>query len=213
MSSDEQRLVGRESQTSFLMRDSCTMDTAERPPTIICDVDGTLVDVRSIRHHVERPKGAQRFRANFALFHSSSEHSPAFPNVLLLVTELERAGYSIVVVTAREERWTELTERWLDRHGVRRVELITRRVLDYRSDALVKAEICADIQLRYSPRLAIDDRDDILAVWATSSIPTVKIDEEGRLSSVTWASVATDDRISTVVERVRRTAGTELQAE
>jgi hypothetical protein len=183
------------------------MDIADRPPAIICDVDGTLCDVRSIRHYVERPEGAQRFRANFALFHSSSEDSPAFPNVLELVTELEGAGYSIVVVTAREARWAELTERWLDRHGVRRVELYTRRALDYRSDALVKAEICDEIQSRYSPRLAIDDRDDILAVWASASIATVKVDGEGCLSSITWPGVTTDDLLSQVVERVRRSTG------
>lgn len=189
------------------------MDTTELPPAIICDVDGTLCDVRSIRHHVERPEGAQRFRANFALFHACSEDSPAFPNVLRLVTELERFGYSIVVVTGREARWTELTERWLRRHGVRHVELMTRRALDYRSDALVKAEICAEIQTRYSPLLAIDDRDDILAVWAAACIATVKIDEEGCLSPVTWPVVATDQRLNKVVERVRRSTGTVLRAD
>lgn len=190
------------------MQDNCGMDTPDRPPAIICDVDGTLCDVRSIRHYVERPEGAQRFRANFGLFHSSSEDSPAFPSVLRLVSELERAGYSIVVVTAREARWTELTERWLDRHGVRRAELITRRALDYRPDALIKAEICDEIQRRYSPRLAIDDRDDILAVWASASIATVKIDDEGLLSSINWPTVATDDHLTKVVERVRRRTGT-----
>ncbi|WP_163543644.1 HAD family acid phosphatase [Occultella kanbiaonis] len=185
------------------------MYAANRPPAIICDVDGTLCDVRSIRHHVERPEGAKRFRPNFALFHSSSEDCPAFPNVLQLITELEREGYAIVVVTAREARWSELTERWLDRHGVRRAELITRRALDYRSDALIKAEICTEIQGRYAPRLAIDDRDDILAVWAAASIPTVKVDEAGFPLQVTGLGGATDDRLRTVVERVSQRTGTD----
>ncbi|MEH0109016.1 HAD family acid phosphatase [Tersicoccus sp. MR15.9] len=184
------------------------MDTANRPPAIICDVDGTLCDVRSIRHHVERPEGTRRFRADFALFHSSSEDCPAFPDVLQLITELERNGYAIVVVTAREARWSELTERWLDRHGVRRTELITRRTLDYRPDALIKAEICTEIQNRYSPRLAIDDRADTLAVWADASIPTVKINEAGLPSQVRWHGVVTDNRLSALVERVSSTTGT-----
>lgn len=188
------------------MRESCSMDSADRPPAIICDVDGTLCDVRAIRHHVERPETAQRFRANFARFHSLSEDCPAFPSVLQLVIELERAGYAIVVVTAREERWAELTERWLDRQRVRRVELITRRALDYRSDAIVKAEICTEIQNRYCPRLAIDDRDDILAVWAAASIPTVKVDQAGCLSPVSWPGVVGDDRLSALVRRVSRDA-------
>lgn len=180
------------------------MDTPDRPPAIICDVDGTLCDVRAIRHHVERPENAQAFRANFALFHSLSEDCPAFPSVLQLVIELERAGYVIVVVTAREARWTELTERWLDSQGVRRVELITRRALDYRSDVLVKEEICAEILNRYSPQLAIDDRDDILAVWASASIPTIKVDQTGSLTLDTWPGAVGDDRLSALVKRVSR---------
>jgi phosphoglycolate phosphatase-like HAD superfamily hydrolase len=178
------------------------METADRLPVIICDVDGTLCDVRSIRHYVERPGDAERFRANFALFHSSSEDCPAFPAVLKLVKDLERAGYGVVIVTAREARWVEVTERWLDRQGIRRVELITRPALDYRSDAVVKAEICADIQRRYAPRLAIDDRDDILAVWTAAAIPTLKVGHAGDLSPVTWPGTATDQRITAVVEEV-----------
>lgn len=178
------------------------MDAADRPPVIICDVDGTLCDVRSIRHYVERPEGAQHFRANFALFHSASEECPAFPAVLKLVQDLEQAGYGVVIVTAREARWLEVTERWLDRYGVQRTELITRAMLDYRSDSVVKAEVCADIQSRYSPRLAIDDRDDILGVWAAAAIPTLKVSEAGDLLPVTWPGSAIDQRILAAIEGV-----------
>jgi hypothetical protein len=179
------------------------MDTPARPPVIICDVDGALCDVRTIRHYVERPVGSHRFRANFAMFHSASEDCPPFPQVSQLLGALAREGYAIVVVTAREARWAELTERWLDRHGVRRVELITRRDLDYRSDAVVKAEICAQIQSRYEPRLAVDDRDDILAVWSAASIPTVKVDQLGLLSTVTWPAATRDDYLDAIVESIR----------
>lgn len=184
------------------MRDSCPMATSARPLAIICDMDGTLCDVREIRHYVERPPGAKRFRANFAAFHSASAECPAFPRVLELVSALEREGYAIVIVTAREARWAELTDRWLDRHGVRRAELITRPDLDYRPDAVVKAEICEEIQRRYRPQLAIDDRDDILAVWTDASIPTVRVDSVGCLSAVHWPTAQQDDRIKVAVEEI-----------
>jgi len=202
----------KNSRTRTIVRDSCDMNPAARPPAIICDVDGTLCDVRNIRHHVERPAGVQGFRPNFALFHAASEDCPAFSHVVQLTTNFERDGYAIVVVTAREARWTDLTERWLSRHGVQRAELFTRRALDYRSDALVKAEICSEIQSRYVPHLAIDDRDDILAVWTAASIPTIKIDQTGFPSSVSWPSAAHDDRLGAVVEAVRRTRATDVAA-
>jgi phosphoglycolate phosphatase-like HAD superfamily hydrolase len=182
------------------------MDSPTRDPAIICDVDGTLCDVRKIRHYVERPAGSQRFRANFALFHSASEACPAFPQVIQLMRTLALDGYVIVVVTAREARWAELTERWLDQHGVQRVELITRRDLDYRPDAVVKAEICAEIQSCYEPLLAVDDRDDILAVWAAASIPTLRVGEAGSLSAIVWPGATPDDQLDAIVNRVRGSA-------
>ncbi|TFD36287.1 hypothetical protein E3T34_01020 [Cryobacterium sp. TMT1-62] len=181
------------------------MNSLTRAPAIICDVDGTLCDVRRIRHFVERPAGAERFRANFAQFHSASEACPTFPQVTQLIGTLALDGYAIVVVTAREARWAELTERWLDKHGVRRVELITRRDLDYRPDAVVKAEICGEVQSRYETRLAVDDRDDILAVWAGASIPTLRVDAAGSLSAVMWPADTRDDRIDSIVEGIRGT--------
>lgn len=187
------------------MRDSCPVDIPTRAPAIICDVDGTLCDVRTIRHYVEQPAGTQRFRANFALFHSASEACPTFPQVTQLISALALGGYAIVVVTAREARWTELTERWLDLHGVRRAELITRRDLDYRPDAVVKAEICAEIQRRYEPRLAVDDRDDILAVWAGAHIPTLRVGAAGSLSAVTWPGATQNDHLDAIVNEVRGT--------
>lgn len=170
-----------------MLRNSCRMDTLRAgAPAIICDVDGTLCDVRGIRHFVERPPGAERFRADFARFHSASEDCPPFPRVLTLLNSVDSAGYAIVIVTAREARWADLTERWLDRHSVPRTEVLTRRDLDYRADAVVKGEICIEIQSRYSAQLAIDDREDILRVWAAASIPLVQVDDAGSLSRVTW---------------------------
>ena len=173
------------------------------PPAVICDVDGTLCDVRTIRHFVERPAGSERFRADFARFHAASKDCPPFPKVSGLVRRLDLEGYAIVIVTARAGRWAELTERWLDEHRVPRSELITRRDLDNRSDAVVKAEICAEVQSRYTARLAIDDRDDILAVWEASSIPTLKVDDAGRLSRIRWLGRHPDESLDALVSLAR----------
>jgi hypothetical protein len=68
----------------------------------------------------------------------------------------------------------------------------------------VKAEICAEIQSRYEPRLAVDDRDDILGVWAEASIPTLKVGEAGALSAVVWPDGTQDDELDAIVNKVRR---------
>lgn len=191
-------------------RQTGPVDRGSRPPAIICDVDGTLCDVRSIRHFVERPAEAASFRANFSKFHAASASCPVFPHVRDLVADLALQGFAIIVVTAREARWTELTEQWLDLNGIPRDELITRRELDYRPDAIVKAEICTEIESRYAPALAIDDRDTVLAVWKDASIPTVKVDGEGDLSLIRWGSVPRDHRLDDLIGTARTRRPTQI---
>jgi hypothetical protein len=80
------------------------------------------------------------------LLHSSSKAGPAFPQLAELLKALALSGYAIVIVTAREARWAEFTERWLDQNDVGRVELITRQDPGYRPDAVVEGEVRAELQ-------------------------------------------------------------------
>lgn len=169
-------------------------------PAVICDVDGTLCDVRTIRHFVERPVGVPRFRANYAAFHAASRQCPPFPMVVALVRELAAADWSVIVVTGREARWAALTAEWLDSHEIPYKVLLSRAELDYRADAIVKAEMCDQIHQRYSAQLAIDDRHDILDVWARAGISTIAVTGEGALSPVTWRSDR-DPSLRAIVER------------
>lgn len=174
---------------------------------VICDVDGTLCDVRGIRYLVERPPGADRFRADFAAFHRRSRECAPFPRVVNLVAGLAQAGYLIVVVTGREARWASLTQNWLAAYEVPCAELLTRADLDYRPDAVVKAEICADVRNRYSARLAIDDRRDILEVWGEACIPTIEVDPVGFLSEIRWPTGTYDAGLQEIAKASVRGVG------
>lgn len=134
---------------------------------VIVDVDGTLVDVSSVRHHVAGPG-----KRDFDAFHHGSADCPPIAQTLRWVEEMHDNGHHILVVTARMEKWRGLTLSWLARHLTRpHTELVMRRDGDYRPDYEVKREIHAELEDRYHIRAAIDDNPNVLKLWNELGIP------------------------------------------
>lgn len=148
-------------------------------------MDGTLVDVRGIRHLVA--PGSHR---DFDAFHSASIDCPVNDAVReLLMLEKER-GSKVIIVTARSERWAFVTSLWLTEHGVDADELIMRQPLDYRPDHEVKTEFARRLARKYEVIAAVDDRDDILAVWQSFGFPTIKVSDDGQLAPIVGGGTA-----------------------
>jgi len=139
-----------------------------RPEAIVVDMDGTLCDVSSIEHLVDRSLSAQR---NFYEFHSQSIDCPANPEVLAAVLTSEAAGHAVVIVSAREERWSLLTALWLKEHGVNYADMYLRANGDSRPDSEVKRDIAARLLKKYDVLLALDDREELMPVWNDAGIP------------------------------------------
>jgi FMN phosphatase YigB (HAD superfamily) len=162
---------------------------------IIFDVDGTLCDVRSVRHHVERAEGQPRFRPNFDRFHSDSITCPPHASVVNLLNRARAAGFAILVVTGREERWSFVTSQWLTDWSIYYDELIMRPARDGRPDAIVKAEIERSISKRYNARLAVDDRPDIIEVWQRAGIATSRVSSDGKVGPIQWVREESHPRL------------------
>lgn len=134
---------------------------------IIFDVDGTLCDVRSVRHHVRtRPR-------DFHAFHEDSINCPANEEVVAATRKAREDGYAVIVVTARETRWMYLTMVWLEENGVKYDELHMRATNDFRPDHEIKAEILFLLQRRgYNILEAWDDNPSIISLWEENRIIT-----------------------------------------
>jgi phosphoglycolate phosphatase-like HAD superfamily hydrolase len=152
-----------------------------RKHAVIFDVDGTLCDVRHIRHHVQSSQEGVKFRPNFQKFHSESIDSPAHDEVRRLALKVRALGMAVLVVTGREARWRSLTMLWMAKHDIPYDELWNRHEKDYRPDHVIKSEIQVEISKRYLPILAVDDRPDIIRVWSTAGIPTALVSQEGSI--------------------------------
>lgn len=137
-----------------------------RRSAVIFDVDGTLCDVSSVRHHVAtRPK-------NFDAFHAASIDCPARPDVLDGVTAARKAGHAVLVVTARRFQWRYHTILWLSENGVDYDELYMRADDDHRRDVEVKRDVLRRIRRDgYEPVLAWDDNPNVIQLWETEGIP------------------------------------------
>ncbi|NUP47260.1 MAG: hypothetical protein HOW97_08090 [Catenulispora sp.] len=134
---------------------------------VIFDVDGTLCDVRGIRHLIAE-KG-------FPAFHAASIDCPPHAHVVAAARIAAADGLAVLIVTGRAERWRRLTSMWLAIHDVPSTVLRMRADGDYRKDYLVKREILRRLRGRYRIVHAWDDNPAIVQLWAEEGIPTTVV--------------------------------------
>jgi len=145
-----------------------------RPKAAIVDMDGTLVDVSSVRHHiVGKPRGEKDFDA----FHRESYLCPAIPQALDFCRKHHEAGHVIVVVTARAAQHYMVSKMWLVRHMVTPYDgpIMLRQQGDLRSDDVIKRKTFAYLSRQYNVVAAIDDRPEIVDLWRELQIPEVEV--------------------------------------
>lgn len=131
---------------------------------VIFDVDGTLCDVSSVRHHV---RGKPR---NFDAFHSASLSCPPHAHVADAARTAHAEGLAVIVVSARQERWRRPTEFWLAMHDIPSDHLYLRDDTDGRQDVEVKRDILARVRQRYTVVAAWDDNPSVIELWESENI-------------------------------------------
>lgn len=138
-----------------------------RPPAVIIDMDGTLADVSSIRHHVRKPA------RDFDTFHRESVNVPVNREVASIASAAYRIGVAVLIVTARKARYRHHTAWFLALHGIPSDALIMRGDDDGRPDVEVKAEMLDTFILPvWRPVLAVDDNPSVIALWEARGIRT-----------------------------------------
>lgn len=145
-----------------------------KPKTIVFDMDGTLVDVSSIRHHVEGGPD-NGYRKNFDAFHNDAVNCPEFEWVVRAAREASEMGYRVIQVTARSERYRPSTSWWIAEHRVPSDGLYMRSERDYRPDYEVKKDILDRLLHKYDIVKAYDDNPSIVKLWNEYKIPCIVV--------------------------------------
>ena len=135
---------------------------------IICDVDGTLVDIAK-RLDLAVANAKRGKRMNWDIFLDSDKmYELDEPNhdVIELVKSFISNGHRVVITSARNERHREVTEKQLREFGINFEKLYLRADDDFRNDADVKEEILGQIRGDgFDPHVAIDDRQRVVDRW------------------------------------------------
>jgi len=120
------------------------------PKAIICDLDGTL----ALMNH------RNPFDASTC---DMDELNAPVANTLKVFA---KEGYRILLVSGREDRFCELTTRFLEKYDIPFDQLWMRPSKDYRKDSVIKKEIYeTEIRNKYFVEFVLDDRDQVVELW------------------------------------------------
>lgn len=138
--------------------------------TVIFDIDGTLADVNHRRHHL---KGKSKDWPAF--FAEMDEDSPN-ERMVQLCRVLAQAGYRILLLTGRPGNFRETTEEWLARFDIPYDELRMRGEGDFRSDAVLKPEMAADLRPE-EVLFVVEDRAEVTRAWRKAGFVCLACEE------------------------------------
>jgi predicted kinase len=120
------------------------------PKAIVCDLDGTLALMGD-----RNPYDA-----------SKSDGDGLNEAVASVLKTFDANGYSILLVSGREEIYRHPTLLFLEKFAVPYRHLWMRKTKDFRKDAIIKREIFdSEISGKYCIEFVLDDRDQVVEMW------------------------------------------------
>lgn len=142
---------------------------------LICDIDGTVADLKHRRHFVENhPK-------NWAAFNERIHLDKPINWVIDIVNEFYKQGSKVVMLSGREgtTQIRKKTKDWLLENGVLHDGLYMRQEKDYRGDDIIKLELLDLVIREYglNPDLVLDDRDRVVKAWRGNGYRCIQVAE------------------------------------
>lgn len=139
------------------------METKDKDPCYVFDLDGTLCDVRHRRQWVATwPKNWDAWNAGI------SDDVPNTP--VLDVLRTLSVSFRIVLVSGRGSEYRQDTEDWLKKYSVYYDALYMRVAEDTRPDDEIKSELADQVEKDYRIVGVFDDRKRVVDMWVKRGI-------------------------------------------
>jgi hypothetical protein len=138
---------------------------------ILCDIDHTISNAFP-RDNLIGGEGG------WDAYHSASEADEPIDEMVRMINALQEQGFVIVAITARPEKWRQLTLSWLVRHNVRIDELLMRPEAEFRPAPEIKVDLAKKRfgeELNALVAFVLDDRDDVCAAFRTLGITALQV--------------------------------------
>lgn len=142
---------------------------------IIVDIDGTMANFDHRKDLLYRDVATGDYEES----QKASRQDPPYVWCQNLVKIYHDAGYQIIFLTARNEKYYTETAQWLNSHLEDYIVyvLLMRPLNDDRPDDVVKEDIYRrDIALQFNVEFALDDRDSVVDMWRNRiGIPCLQV--------------------------------------
>lgn len=127
----------------------------ELPYAVICDLDGTLALLN----------GRSPYDA------STCENDLLNVPVANLIE-----NQKVILVSGREDKYKEQTEKFLNKYGIVYEALYMRKADDTRKDAIIKREIFDNhIRCKYNISFVLDDRNSVVEMWRDMGLTCLQV--------------------------------------
>lgn len=128
--------------------------------SVLFDLDGTLADNEHRRHFISGEE------EDWRSYNDRMAYDRPNRPIVELAQELHAAGYPLIMVTGREEKFRTVSLDWLDLQHVPCDGLYMRATGDFRDDSVVKSELLDQIiAAGFKPWLVVDDRKRVVDMW------------------------------------------------
>jgi hypothetical protein len=131
------------------------------PEAIICDIDGTLA------LHNRNPYEFEKLDTDLV--------NPAVERILRWAND-RLVSPKILLVTGRDEKYREATEKWLYSVRIAYDRLFMRGYSNTQRDDIIKREIYeVSIRDNYRILFVLDDRDRVVTFWRSIGLPCFQV--------------------------------------
>lgn len=140
-----------------------------KPRVAVWDLDGTLADAS------RRVARLDRDNPDWDDHHHDIHEDPVLRDQRALLQICEDAGLATIILTARPEKYREMTEWWLARHGIFPDAVLMRSPQDSIKTAEYKATAIDALLSRFIIELVVDDHIEVIEVARQRGIPALYV--------------------------------------
>lgn len=138
-------------------------------PVVVCDIDGTLADIKHRLHYVNGEK------KDWKGFFGAMNKDKVRKDVAEKITVDQNRGAEIIFVSARPEDYRKETKAFLKKAGFQENLLLMRPFNDKRDDTFVKEQIYRKYLKKLNIIKVYDDRPKVIRMWRGLGLTVVDV--------------------------------------
>ena len=113
-------------------------------------------------------------------YHAASSEDEPIHDVVTIVNAFYGVGMTVIGVTARPEKWRQVTMGWLVKHFISMDELLMRPDDAYHPAPEIKVALALErfdnkANLKDQVALVIDDRDDVIEAFRALGVTAIQV--------------------------------------